>query len=456
MRRVMVTALLGLALAGQLFAAGSKDAAGTSPAAAKAVELNVIGFKVTPAEVGTPLDLAHQKLIADFQAKYPNVTVNALEAPPEFDTQLLVDLAAGTGPDLWYADASTLARLGASGYLFDMREASKYVPEFNVSRFWTNVLDIHKGVNGELWGVPADFTPMVIYFNPEVFAKAGVPAPKAPWTWDDLLKAAQLTTLDSAGRNRLDPNFDEANVVTWGFRARQYAFEWVYRTWQNGGDVISPDGKTASGYLDSPATIEAIQWQQDLVLKYKVAPAPSALDQLNQGMGWNDRFLQGKAAMFDRGHWELVGLRNSKFFNGKNIGVVAQPTRKNGATVLYESGYVINKNIVKDMDKITAAVRFAEMATAMDYQVAKATTNLAIPANKAAAEKAATMVVDPVLEKAFLDSVPGGRLPYGSKFIKYPAVEGILDSMMAKVLAGTPVKTAVADAVTEINRELQN
>jgi multiple sugar transport system substrate-binding protein len=417
-----------------------------------AVDLNVIGFKVGPDEIGTPLDKAHQWLITSFMAKNPGVKVNALEAPPDFDTQLYVDLAAGTGPDLWYADASTLARLGDSGYLMDMRDMTKYVPGFSFDRFWPTVLDIHKGKKGEYWGIPSDFTPMVIFYNPEVFAKAKAALPGAKWTWNDLVKAAQLTTLDANGRNRLDPAFDEKNVATWGYRVRQYTFEWIYRVWENGSDVISPDGTTVSGYLDAPATIEALQFQQDLILKYKVAPQPSALDQLNQGMGFNDRFLQGKAAMFDRGHWELVGLRSSKNFNGKNIGIAVQPSKKNNLTVLYESGFVINKNAKGDV--LAAACRFADMATDMDYQVMKATSNLAIPGNKKAAEKAATQVQFPDIEKAFLAQVPTGRLPYGSKYVKWPAVETILDGMMDKIIHGTDVKTAVAAAVTEANREL--
>jgi ABC-type glycerol-3-phosphate transport system substrate-binding protein len=42
--------------------------------------------------------------------------------------------------------------------------------------------------------------------------------------------------------------------------------------YQNGGDIISPDGTKVSGYLDSDATIEALTWYTDLFLKDKVAP----------------------------------------------------------------------------------------------------------------------------------------------------------------------------------------
>ena len=423
------------------------------------ITLKVIGFKVAPEEIGTPLDKAHQELITDFQTANPNVTVEALEAPPEFDTQILVDLAAGTAPDLWYADASTLARLADSTYILDMRKCMELIPTLTTDRFFPTVLAIHQRPDGAIYGLPGDFTPMMIYYNPEVFAKAGVTEPANGWTWDDLLKTAQQLTIDKNGKNVLDPAFDANNVVSWGFRVRKWTFEWIYRAWENGGDVISPDGTTASGYLDSAETIEAITWLRDLVLKYKVAPPPSVLDQLNQAMGFNDRFLDGGVAMFDRGHWELVGLRNSPKFNGNNVAVAVQPSKRTNATVLYESGYVVRADLTGD--QLLAACKFVDAATGTKYQVQKATTNLAIPANAEAAKAAAAEVAKKgetygKIEQAFLDQVPNGRLPYGARFAKWPAVETILDSMMEKILAGGDIKTEVDAAVKEINRELSN
>ena len=36
---------------------------------------------------------------------------------------------------------------------------------------------------------------------------------KAGWTWDEFVKTTQELTLDTEGRNSLDPNFDAANVA---------------------------------------------------------------------------------------------------------------------------------------------------------------------------------------------------------------------------------------------------
>jgi multiple sugar transport system substrate-binding protein len=417
------------------------------------VTLNVVGFVVPLEEQGTPLDQAYQSFISDFETAHPGVTINALETPPEFDTQLLVDLAAGTAPDVWNQDASTISRLVDAGYVLDMNECVALVPEFNLDRFFPSVLGIHqREEGGPIYGVPNDFTPMVIYYSNVAFERAGVEPPQAGWTWDEFVEIAKQVTLDANGNNATSPDFDAENVVQWGFRVRRFAFEWIYRVWQNGADVISPDGTTASGYLDSPESIEAITWLRDLVTVEQIAPPPTTLDQLTQQLGFLDRFLIGDFAMFDRGHWELVGLRANANYEPGSFGVVGQPQNAARSTVLYASGFVIRADI--EEDKKLAACQFVEAATNRGYQDTKVLTGIAISANQAAAEDAIAQVDDPAIEQAYFDEVEFGRAPYGAVYAQWPTIEERLNTMMEAILAGGDVEAEVALAVEEINREL--
>lgn len=425
---------------------------GVSAVSAQDVELNVVGFVVPLEEQGTPLDEAYKTFISDFEAAHPGVTINALETPPEFDTQLLVDLAAGTAPDVWNQDASTLARLVDAGYVLDMNECVALVPEFNLDRFFPSVLSIHqREEGGPVYGVPNDFTPMVIYYNTASFERAGVEAPSSDWTWDEFVDVAQRLTLDANGNNATSADFDPENVVQWGFRVRQFSFEWIYRLWQNGGDVLSPDGTTASGYLDSPESIEAITWLRDLVTEQGVAPDPSTLNEMLQQAGFLDRFLAGDVAMFDRGHWELVGLQSNAAYEPGIFAVVGQPGNTAEATVMYESGFVIRADIPED--KKLAACQFVEAATSRAYQDTKGITGIAISANQEAANAVAE-TTESAIEQAFVEEVANGRPPYGSIYAKWPTIELLLDSMMERILAGGEVEAEVATAVEEINREL--
>lgn len=418
------------------------------------VTLQVIGFTVPPNEVGTPLDLAYQDFISTFEANNPNIIIDPIESPPEFNTYLLTALASGTAPDVWNQDGSSLALIADSGQMLDMQRCVDLVPDFGFDRFFPSVLELHQGVGmGATYGVPNDFTPMVMYYNPESFANAGLddPGPGNP-TWDEFLEMTQRLTLDSAGRNALDPAFDAANVEQYGFRVRQFPFEWVYWLWGNGGDVISPDGTTASGYLDSEASIEAITFLRDLALEYGVAPTPSALDALQTDLGFLDLFLQGKIAIFPRGHWELVGLRSNPNYTPERVAVMGNPYRTEPATVIYEAGFAIPANIGEE--KIEAACRFVDAATREGYQLTKPLTGIAISGNQQVAESAIANAEQPAVEQAFFNQVQYARAPYGASFASYPAVEEILGSMMEQILAGEDVELAVADAVREINREL--
>jgi len=414
-----------------------------------------VGFVSPPEDKGSELDKTYRKFLADFQAKHPNVKIESLQTPPNFDTQIIVDLASGSAPDLWQQDASSLAPLIQRNLLLDMRKCTKAVPSLTTDRFFPQVLEIHKGKDGAIYGMPNDFTPMVVYYNPMVFAKAGVPVPQAGWNWDDQLAAAQKLTIDSAGRNRLDPAFDEKNVAQWGYRLSQYAYQWVYRIWQNGGDVISPDQSTASGFLDSPASIEAIQWYVDLVLKHKVAPSPSSLEKMTNASSASTLFIEGKFAMFDSGHWSMVGLTETKGYKPELVGVVPQPKRVNEATALYESSFVVRHDLPEA--KIKAVAQLIEAATSRAYQDTKAVTGIAISANQQAAEASLTsnQAKFPELDKVFVQATTNGRPPYGSKIGAYPTIETALDGMMEQILRGGSVQEQVAKTIDLMNRELQ-
>lgn len=449
-QRRRVLSVAAALVCGVLATAGVAPAAGQEPAT-----IRVMGFQVPANEVGTPLDQAYQAFLEGFRAAHPEITVESLETPPEADTQVLVDLSAGAGPDVFQQDASSLAKYVDAGVILDMRECQAVVPTLDLDRFFPNVLAINQREDGAIYGLPNDFTPMVIYLSTKAFQNAGIEKPQAGWTWADLLSVAQQTTLDANGKNALDPAFDADNVVQWGYRVRQFPFEWIYRLWENGADVLSPDGTTAKGFLDSPAALEAIQFHADLMLKHHVAPPLSVLDSLTQSLGFNDRFLKGEFAMFDRGHWELVGLQASPEWAPDAIDVVAQPKGAvDDSTVIYQSTFAINSKVAQDAAKLAAACAFVDAATSPAYQDTKVITGVAISATPASAEKAITDSTLPDVETRFQAAVSTGRPPWGSRLAAYPAVETILQSMMERILNGSPVETEVAAAVEEIDREL--
>ena len=70
---------------------------------------------------------------------------------------------------------------------------------------------------------------------------------------------------------------------------------WLSTVWQNGGDVLAPDGK--STVLDTDQAAGGIQFLQDLIWKDKVMPDPAISAETG------DAFEQKQAAMEANGSW---------------------------------------------------------------------------------------------------------------------------------------------------------
>ena len=97
---------------------------------------------------------------------------------------------------------------------------------------------------------------MVLYCNAKLFREAGVPLPAGKWSFAEFLdKAKALTKGDQ-----------------FGFEFTNWMPGWVMFLWNNGGDVLDPEGAKTKGFLTSGPSVEAVQFLADLVSVHKVAP----------------------------------------------------------------------------------------------------------------------------------------------------------------------------------------
>ena len=147
----------------------------------------------------------------------------------------------------------------------------------------------------KLLGFPKDWDTVALFYNKDLFDKAGVPYPTATWKWDpasggDLLDTAHKLT----SGNGASAQYGLISSPTAG-----QTFWWNF-VWMNGGDVLDgPWGKSI--VLDSTAATDALQWCADLVLKYRVSPAYTLLTSESA-----DRlFWVGRAAMITNGDWVI-------------------------------------------------------------------------------------------------------------------------------------------------------
>lgn len=376
-----------------------------------------------------------QQLYETFQARNPGVRLSPEGVPGagEYVSKVLLSFVAGSPPDAMSLDASSAAIFIESGLLQDLGPYIRRDKAFDLKDFFPNVVDIARRGDA-VYAIPVDFTPMVMYYNKRLFRQAGVPYPKPGWTYDDFLSAAKRLTRD--GR--------------YGFVLPNWMPGWILWIWNNGGDVLSPDGHRASGYLDGPESVEAITFLRDLVLRYKVAPTLSQAAAVGV-----DHFANGQAAMNVNGHWMLVtyasspvGPDGNKLLALEDIGVVEMPSNlSRSVTVMYEAGLAIGKG-AKNPD---AAWEWIKYYTSAEVQRQYNATGIAVCARRDIAEERAAA---DSLHRDFLSIVPSARAPWGSKVVGYDSVERIGQQMLDRVLKnGQDPQGALTWAAREIDEE---
>jgi multiple sugar transport system substrate-binding protein len=322
----------------------------------------------------------NQRIIDQFMEENPNINVQVEILESAEDPQVLIRMAAGTAPDVIQTGEISLLRFALApegGYLdltpfieadegFDPFE--EYFPEvFNVGMIGDAVYAFNK-----------DFATEAYYVNTDMFEEAGVPIPEEGWTYDDLIQIAQELTLDANGNNALSPDFDPENIVQYGW---WHPDGWV-RGWQSiphsfgAEQLLSDDGLTATGYLNSEEVAAAVQLYYDSVHTYHISPS-IATQQAQEGV---DLFASGQVAMRGPfGPWSITGYSENPDINFATVPMPAGPGGR--FSVICWAGFSVNKNTEHPQEAYELVKYFATVGQ-------NTFAEHALTANKAVAEQA--------------------------------------------------------------------
>jgi ABC-type glycerol-3-phosphate transport system substrate-binding protein len=213
--------------------------------------------------------------------------------------------------------------------------------------------------------------------------------------------------------------------------------------WQNGGDVLSPDGTHASGYLDGPKSVEAIQFLTDLERKWHVSPSTSQ----QQALG-DMNFEAGRVPIMVSGHWAIQAFLANENLRFSDIGVVGLPRRAKRVTVIYESGPAMMKACRHPRE----AWEYIKFMSGPFAQRQAAETGIAVSANRQVAEEFRGRSAQ---EPAFLDNIRYARGPWGATVEQYALVEDIGKEAIEEIRLGTATpQDALTRAAKRIDVQL--
>ena len=375
----------------------------------------------------------HQQIIQNFEDQNPNVIVQ-LEpvSGRDYYARLLTQLSAKAAPDIMQIGDDAVPSF-VSKNAFVPLDAYLTGINFDPSIYLPGLLDPGK-INGVQYLLPKDYSPLAVYYNKTLFDAASVPYPVEGWTWEDLLATAQkLTVKDASG-----------NVTQWGIQlpaAWTTGFEyWVAAA---GGSLISADGKTFTGVMDSPEVARAVQFYADLYNKYQVAPPPA---DMNAFGGGNSEFANGKAAMMLFGRWPQGGFKTNPNIS---LGVVAPPQDKVRANILFWGGFGIATSSSQP------EIAFKYLSFVSGEPGAQVWKDWALPAVKSVADSSG-LSADPI-EGVWIGEL-NHLVPRAYTFTPYwnetadPALRKVLESVI--IDPNADVTALLAQAATEAQAAL--
>ena len=288
--------------------------------------------------------------------------------------------------DVAMIDQLSIALLADAGALRPLDPLLQGTPELDLSVFYEGTLAALTW-QGQLWGLPADVDPWVLYYNKDLFDASGVPYPTNNWTWDDMLEAALRIT---------DPT---ASPPLYGILGDMNRADFVPLVYQNGGALVDSLVAPTTVSFTDPAAVEAVEWYVSLALTYGVMPTPRELSQMG---GLETAVVTQRGAMWYGPLSERGGTLSSTPWPFE-WGLVAQPGNRARMTLLGMRTYVLSSN----SERPTVAWEW------LRYLATRPPVAFTVPPIKAVAESAEYLAAQrpDVAEAALLSMQMGHTMP---------------------------------------------
>ncbi|HEX6971052.1 MAG TPA: extracellular solute-binding protein, partial [Limnochordia bacterium] len=301
---------------------------------------------------------AWEGIVEAWNAHSETVKVEALRLSGGWDQyreQMMVQVAAGTPPDIGRMAAEMVPAMAAAGAIIDLLPYAERDPLFRPDAYFAPAISSYY-TGDHLWGMPISILPVAYYANTDLFASRGVALPErawsSTWSWDSWQETLKKLTFGQ------EPNRTYgAHVEPWIMRSIQFF-------WQNGVNIFNAD-RTRSQF-DDPRAIEVLRlfarlWHQD-----RTAWTDRA------GMGWGDLYHLGRLGMFADGPWMIPWVRNAPVEST----VLPMPIGPAGpATINFIDAYVVYRGSQHPREA-WEVVRFFTERAAVEVQLRHGSTGI--------------------------------------------------------------------------------
>lgn len=261
MRRVVPYILCTLILPAVILAAPkllSADSQTTNDDGTVALRLWGGDFGIPAKDSTDPWRRAQRAVYEAFQKAHPEIKIvsaSGLQVQgPAAESGLLMAMAGGTAPDLFYVNFRKLHNYINQGFLYPMDDYIKKDPEI-LAKIHPQIRKVIT-VDGHVYSLPWFQCVMALYYRKDMYRAAGLDPNKPPQNWDEFYEYSRRLTIPEKGQ------------YGFAFQASPSgtAFHWINFLWQAGGDIVAQnkDGEWHCVF-NSPAGVKALEYFRKLV-----------------------------------------------------------------------------------------------------------------------------------------------------------------------------------------------
>ncbi len=259
-----------------------------------------------PASQAAELE-AYLKVIEDFRAEHPNITVKGVETgwdPQTFQAQL----AGGQLPNVMVVPFTEPQGLIARGQLADITAELEQVGLKDMLN--PSASAVGRDAEGRYFGVPVDAYALGLAYNRDLFEKAGLDPDKPPATWNEVREAAK-TISEATGV----PGY--VQMTSGG----QGGWMLTAMTYSAGGTVENDDGSAVT-FTDPPG---AMQQQLELLHAMRWEDESMGSNFTYDQMGALKEFAAGRVGMVISAPIGYAFTTQLFGMDGKDFGLAPMP-----------------------------------------------------------------------------------------------------------------------------------
>jgi multiple sugar transport system substrate-binding protein len=375
---------------------------------------------------GDPEEIqAYRDVIAAYENEQADVDVKMIEASDRDDliARLSTSFAAGTPPDLFLLNYRFYAQFAARDVLEPIEDRVDDSDVFQQEDFYEEAMNAFR-FNDTLTCLPQNISSLVVYYNKDLFKKAGVAEPKEGWKWDDMVASAKKLTKDSNGDGK-------AEVYGLGIEASLIRI--APFVWSAGGELVDDEENPTHFTLDTPEAEVALERFLQLHVVEKVTPSDEEVEAEDD----ETRFQNGRMAMVLSSRRSTPTFRTIQNFDWD---VAALPQHEQQAGILHSDAYCVTKA----SENKDAAWSFMEYALGPEGAPIVAKSGRTVPSLKSVAESEAFLdpTAKPANSQVFLDTIPVIRqVPSIST---WPEIEDAAESILEEGFYNGESAAAVA------------